>query len=104
MPVLSSTLRETDDFGFIRKEKFITERGFELTIEPMPSGLYRIVAVSGGKTPKICDSLYTSHMKARSALMKYVEESDRMGYAVHPGKPETQPPPTKSPRKGKNQQ
>lgn len=104
MPVLNSTLRETDDYGFIRKEKFVTERGFELTIEPTPSGLYKIIALSGGQTPKICHSLYTSHLKARDALIAYVKNTDRNGYAVHPEKPETQPEPKKSPRKGKNQQ
>lgn len=100
MPVLSTTLRETDDFGFIKSEKFITERGFELSIEPLPSGLYQIKPISGGAAPKICGSLYTSHKKARDELMAYVEKSDRLGYAIHPGKPETQPE-KPSPKKGR---
>lgn len=100
MPVLSSTSRETDDYGFIKSEKFVTERGFELSIEPQPNGLYRIIPMSGGKAPKICDGSYTSHLKARNALMAYVKNSDRLGYAIHPEKPETQPE-KPSPKKGR---
>lgn len=88
MPVLSTISRETDEHGFIRSETYKTERGFELSIEPTPGGLYAIVPKNGGKAPKVCDGLYTSHLVARNALIDYIKDTDRLGYAEYPGKPE----------------
>lgn len=95
MPVLSSISLETDDYGFVRSEKFVTERGFELSIEPTGSGLYSIVPKSGGKAPKICDGFYTSHLVARKVLIDYINSTDKLGYAEHPDK---------TPRKPKREQ
>lgn len=86
MPVLSTISRETDEHGFTRSEKFVTERGFELTIRPNAAGLYEIVPQSGGKAPTVCSSLYTSHLKARTALISYINSTDKLGYAQHPDK------------------
>jgi len=87
MPVLSTISRETDENGFTRSEKFITERGFELTIAPNASGLYEIIPQSGGVPPTVCNTMYTSHLGARKALINYIESTDRNGYAQHPDKP-----------------
>lgn len=90
MPVLSTLSRETDEQGFVRSEKFRTERGLELSIEPTPAGLYRIVPHgAGANPPRVCDSLYTSHLKAKEALIEYVASTDRLGYAEYPDKPES---------------
>lgn len=90
MPVLSTTSVEKDENGLVRSETFATERGFELTITSTAGGLYTIVPKAGGNPPKICDSLYTSYMRARDAVIAYVKESDRNGYADYPGKPRDQ--------------
>lgn len=86
MPVLSSISVEKDEQGFMRSETFRTERGFELSIHTTPSGLYEIRANSGGKAPTVCNGLYTSHLKARKALIEYIESTDRLGFAEHPDK------------------
>lgn len=86
MPVLSSISRETDEHGFLRSEKFITERGYELSIEPTPGGLYTIIPHGGGPAPRVCDERFTSHLKAREALSAYVASTDKLGFAEYPDK------------------
>lgn len=86
MPVLSSISRETDEHGFLRSEKFVTERGFELSIEPTPGGLYTIIPHGGGAAPRVCEERFTSHLKAREALSAYVAATDKLGFAEYPGK------------------
>jgi hypothetical protein len=87
MPVLSTISRETDDNGFMRSETFKTERGFQLTIKPTAGGLYEIIPESGGKAPTICDGAFTSYLQARKAVIAYVEENEKFGYAEHPDRP-----------------
>lgn len=100
MPVLSTISQEKDEHGFIRSETFKTERGFELTIAPTASGLYEIVPRGGGKPPVVCNGLYTSHLKARTALIDYINSTDRLGYAEHPDK---RPDQVRKPRNGTSQ-
>jgi len=88
MPVLSLISRETDEHGFVKSEKYITERGLELSICPTPGGLYEIVTHGGGVPPTICGDRFTSHLKAKDELTKYIISTDRLGYAEYPGKPE----------------
>ena len=85
MPVLSSTSRETDEFGFWTSEKFKTEHGAEFAIEPQANGLYGIRQISGGNPAGVCGGLYTSHLRARDALIEFVKQGDKLGYAVYPG-------------------
>lgn len=87
MPVLSSISRETDEHGFLRSEKFKTERGLELSIESTPGGLYEIIPHGGGGRPAVCETRYTSYLRARDALTAYVQSTDRLGYAEYPDKP-----------------
>jgi hypothetical protein len=87
MPVLSTISQEKDDNGFLRSETYKTERGLELSIRPTAGGLYEIIPHGGGKPPIVCNGLYTSHLKARTALIAYIDSTDRLGYAEHPEKP-----------------
>lgn len=96
MPVLSTITRETDDEGNFRSETYKTERGLSLAIEYDGSGLYGIRPLGGGIPPVICQERFTSHLEARQALIRYIEKTDRNGYAEHPEKPK------ESVRKGKN--
>lgn len=84
MPVLSTITQEKDEHGFVRTEKYKTENGFELQIQPMANGLYEIVPLSGGKRPRVCDEMFTSHLRARKALIEYIESKDVLGYGEHP--------------------
>lgn len=86
MPVLSSILVDTDEHGFKRSETFRSEGGTDFQIKPTASGLYEIVASSGGPRPVVCNSLYTGHLKARQALIEYINSTDRLGFAEHPEK------------------
>lgn len=86
MPVLSSISRELDEYGFWKSEKFRTEHGAEFVIEPQASGLYAIRMAGGGVQPKICEGLYTSHLRARDILIDYVKKTDKLGYAEYPTK------------------
>lgn len=88
MPVLSTISDEIDEYGFKTSETFVTERGLKLSIRPNPNGLYEIVPHgAGANTPLVSRGLFTSHMKAREALIAYINETDHLGYAVHPDKP-----------------
>lgn len=84
MPVLSTISQDKDEYGFIRSEKYKTELGYELAIQPAANGLYEIVPMSGGKRPRVCDEMFTSHLKARKALIAYIESKDILGYGEHP--------------------
>jgi hypothetical protein len=86
MPVLSLISRETDSNGFLRNEKYVSEKGTEYTIEPTAGGLWTIVSHGGGPSPRICDGSYTSHLRARSELQAYLESTDRLGFAEYTGK------------------
>ena len=88
MPVLSLISRETDDHGFVRAEKYVSEKGTEYTIEPTPGGLYTVVTHGGGKPATITGEFFTSHLRARDALIAYIKSTDRLGYAEYPDKPE----------------
>lgn len=90
---------DKDENGFIVRETYITNGGFKLSIEPQATGLYAIVPHDGGKAPEICEGRYTSQQKARQDLLNYIKETDRLGYAQYPGKPENEKRIAKYPRK-----
>lgn len=97
MPVLSTISQDKDEHGFIRSETYKTERGLELSIASTPGGLYEIIPHGGGKPPLVCNGLYTSHLKARQALIEYINSTDRLGFAEHP---EKKPEQVRKPRNG----
>jgi len=66
--------------------RYISNRDKEFKIGRTDNGLYTIEMVGGGKAPSICDSLYTGHQQAEKALVLYLTEGDRLGYAQFPGK------------------
>ncbi len=88
MPVLSTITHETDENGFMVSEKFVTDGGLKMEIRPAASGLYEIGSLGGGNPPPIVNERFTSHLRAREALIRYLNDTDRLGYAVHPDKPE----------------
>jgi hypothetical protein len=79
-------MHETDK-GFMKNEEFTSEKGTKFTIAPNEGALWRITMHGGGKPPIMCDDSFTSYNKARQTVIRYINETDRMGYAVHPDKP-----------------